>query len=65
LGNLIADAQRATLNTDFAFMNPGGIRTDVSAGPVTYRDLFAVQPFGNSLVRMTLTGSQIYDLLNQ
>ncbi|HKC93725.1 MAG TPA: bifunctional metallophosphatase/5'-nucleotidase [Nitrospira sp.] len=65
LGNLIADAQRATLKTDFAFMNPGGIRTDVSAGPVTYRDLFTVQPFGNSLVRMTLAGSQIYELLNQ
>jgi 5'-nucleotidase len=29
LGNLIADAQRAALKTDFAFMNPGGIRTDV------------------------------------
>ena len=65
LGNLIADAQRATLKTDFAFINPGGIRTDVSAGPVTYRDLFTVQPFGNSLVRLTLTGSQIYELLNQ
>ena len=65
LGNLIADAQRIALGTDFALMNPGGIRTDVLAGPVTYRDLFTVQPFGNSLVRMTLTGQQIYDLLNQ
>jgi 5'-nucleotidase len=65
LGNLIADAQRAALKTDFAFMNPGGIRTDVFAGPITYRDLFTVQPFGNSLISMTLTGAQIYDLLNQ
>jgi 5'-nucleotidase len=65
LGNLIADAQRAALKTDFAFMNPGGIRTDVLAGTITYRDLFAVQPFGNSLVSMTLTGEQIYALLNQ
>ena len=65
LGNLIADAQRAALGTDFAFMNPGGIRTDLRKGSLVFRDLFAVQPFGNSLVRMTLTGHQIYDLLNQ
>jgi 5'-nucleotidase len=65
LGNLIADAQRVALGTDFAFMNPGGIRADLSAGPVTYGELFTIQPFGNSLVRMDLTGRQIYDLLNQ
>jgi len=65
LGNLIADAQRQALGTDFAFMNPGGIRTDLPKGSLVYRDLFAVQPFGNSLVRMTLTGDQIYELLNQ
>lgn len=65
LGNLIADAQRAALGTDFAFMNPGGIRADLAAGPVTFGHVFTMQPFGNSLVRMDLTGQQIYDLLNQ
>jgi 5'-nucleotidase len=65
LGNLIADAQRMALGTDFAFMNPGGIRTDVRSGTITYRDLFTVQPFGNNLVRMYLTGQQVYDLLAQ
>lgn len=65
LGNLIADAQRAAMNTDFAFMNPGGIRADLAAGDVTWGELFAVQPFGNSLVKMDLSGQQIYDLLNQ
>ena len=65
LGNLIADAQRAALDTDFAFMNPGGIRADLAAGEITWGELFTVQPFGNSLVKMELTGQQIYDLLNQ
>lgn len=65
LGNLIADAQRAALVTDFAFMNPRGIRADLPAGSLTYRDLFSVHPFGNSLVEMRLTGQEIYDLLNQ
>ncbi len=65
LGNLIADAQRKTLCTDFALVNPGGIRTAIGAGEVTWGRLYAVQPFNNRLVKMTLTGQQIYDLLNQ
>jgi 5'-nucleotidase len=65
LGNLIADSQRATMKTQFAFMNPGGIRAPIDQGPVTWGELFAVQPFANNLVKMTLTGDQIYRLLNQ
>lgn len=65
LGDLIADAQRDFAGTDFAFMNPGGIRTEIFAGEVTYGELYAVQPFDNGLVRMDLTGQQIFDLLEQ
>lgn len=65
LGNLIADAQRSALKTDFAFMNPGGIRADIEQGEVTWGELYNVQPFGNQLVKMTLTGGQIRKLLNQ
>jgi len=65
LGNLIADAQRTAMNTDIAFMNPGGIRADITAGQVTWGALFTVQPFANDLVQMTLTGEQIIRLLNQ
>jgi 5'-nucleotidase len=65
LGNLIADAQRQAMGTHFAFMNPGGIRADLFAGSVTWGELFTIQPFGNSLVKMDLTGSQIVTLLEQ
>jgi 5'-nucleotidase len=65
LGDLIADAQRDFAGTDLAFMNPGGIRTEIFAGEVTYGELYAVQPFDNGLVRMDLTGQQIFDLLEQ
>ena len=65
LGNLIADAQRFALNTDLAFMNPGGIRADLDAGEITWGELFTIQPFGNDLVSMDLTGEQILTLLNQ
>ncbi|SMO73348.1 bifunctional metallophosphatase/5'-nucleotidase [Melghirimyces algeriensis] len=65
LGNLIADAQRWKTKTDFAFMNPGGIRANIEEGTVTWGDLYTVQPFNNDLVTMTLTGKQIKRLLNQ
>ncbi|MBD1370808.1 5'-nucleotidase C-terminal domain-containing protein [Hazenella sp. IB182357] len=65
LGNLIADSQRVQMGTDFAFMNPGGIRADINKGAVTWGDLYTVQPFGNDLVKMELTGKQIRQLLNQ
>ncbi|MDQ0247052.1 5'-nucleotidase [Bacillus fengqiuensis] len=65
LGNFIADAQRDAMKTDFAFMNPGGIRADIEQGEVTWGELYNVQPFNNDLVKMTLTGQQVVDLLNQ
>ncbi len=65
LGNLIADAQRSKMATDFAFMNAGGIRSDIPAGNVSWGDLFTVQPFANNLVTMKLSGEQIIRLLNQ
>ncbi|MEK5252068.1 bifunctional 2',3'-cyclic-nucleotide 2'-phosphodiesterase/3'-nucleotidase [Paenibacillus sp. FSL F4-0125] len=71
LGNLIADAMRTAdfgdgaKAADFAFMNPGGIRADLPKGPVTFGDLAKIQPFGNTLVKLTLTGAQIKTLLQQ
>jgi 2',3'-cyclic-nucleotide 2'-phosphodiesterase/3'-nucleotidase/5'-nucleotidase len=65
LGNLIADAMRDDLKSDFAFMNPGGIRADIPQGTITYADLAKIQPFGNTLVKLTLTGAEIKTLLQQ
>jgi 5'-nucleotidase len=72
LGNLIADSQLAFARkqgaADIAFMNPGGIRADlvVEAGkPTTMSDLLAIQPFGNDLVALTLTGQQLWDILQR
>jgi 5'-nucleotidase len=79
LGDVIADAQQfdaATAGTgsQLAFMNAGGIRADLTFpsssagegdGVVTYGEAFTVQPFGNSLVTMTLTGAQIKEVLER
>ncbi|MGR6546642.1 5'-nucleotidase C-terminal domain-containing protein [Paenibacillus tundrae] len=71
LGNLIADAMREADfgddadAADFAFMNPGGIRADLPQGDVTFADLAKIQPFGNTLVKLELTGAQVKTLLEQ
>ena len=59
LGRLIADAQRGSAGTQISIMNNGGIRTELAAGQPTFGDLFRIQPFGNVLVRLTVSGSVI------
>lgn len=81
LGDLIADAQRTDPSVvmagrvpDIAFMNPGGIRADLTynqqssgeaPGQVTFGEAFTVQPFNNYLVSMDLTGAQVKTLLTE
>jgi 5'-nucleotidase len=73
-GRLIADAQYLATRSpergaaELALTNPGGVRTDllcrgVPPCPVTYGDIFSMQPFGNSLVVMTLSGAQLKQML--
>jgi 5'-nucleotidase len=70
-GDFIADAQLAATRgqrAQIAFSNSGGVRTDVIPGPggaVTYGQIAAMQPFGNTLVVKTLTGAQLKALLEQ
>ena len=63
LGNLIADAQRWAGKGDIAIMNNGGIRTELRAGDATYGSLFEIQPFGNTLYSLTMTGTQLRGLI--
>jgi 5'-nucleotidase len=81
LGDLIADAQvndpsvvTGGKTPVVAFMNPGGIRADLTYaatpqetgnGIVRYEEAFAVQPFGNYMVSMDMTGADIWSLLQQ
>lgn len=63
LGDLIADALREGTGSDIAFMNSGGIRSDLKAGDLVYGDIFAVSPFDNFPAVATMTGKQIRDFL--
>lgn len=78
LAGIIADAQVSATSAEdmggaqFALMNLGGVRNDVSYagsaagegdGVVTYEEVFSVQPFGNTLVVLEITGAQLEQLL--
>lgn len=63
LGDFCADAYRTMLDADIAFVNGGGIRTDIKAGDITYGNIIEVHPFGNSLCLVEATGQQIKDAL--
>jgi 2',3'-cyclic-nucleotide 2'-phosphodiesterase (5'-nucleotidase family) len=63
LGGMIAEARRNVLRTDIGFVGNLGIRADLPAGPVTYGQLFQVQPSQSSLVKVTVTGGQLRRML--
>jgi len=64
LGYLMADAQREAAGADLALMNPGGVRIDrLEKGPVSIKNVYQLDPFGNELVVTKLTGEEIYSLM--
>jgi 5'-nucleotidase len=72
IADLIADAQLAATKAperggaELSFINSGGARTDLvprADGTVTFGDIFAIEPFGNTLVVRTYTGAQMKALL--
>ena len=71
LDQLIADSQLAATKdagAQIAFMNTGGVRADIEPGPdgtVTFGQIYAVQPFGNTMITRTYTGAQIKAVLEE
>ncbi|MEC5425420.1 5'-nucleotidase C-terminal domain-containing protein [Virgibacillus sp. C22-A2] len=65
LGNLIADGMNWKMGSDFAMMNGGGIRDHLLAGEVTWGDLYNIQPFGNTIMTVEVTGADLYSIINE
>ncbi|MCL1077612.1 bifunctional UDP-sugar hydrolase/5'-nucleotidase [Parashewanella spongiae] len=60
LGHFIAAAQKSSLDdVDFAILNSGGVRASIKPGVVKVRNAYIVQPFNNSVNKVTMTGSDI------
>jgi 5'-nucleotidase len=56
---LTAEAMRRQMRSDFGLHNAGGVRTGLSAGALTYGQVFEALPFDNYVTQVTLTGAQI------
>jgi len=63
LGVLVARAMIDKTGADLALVNSGGVRDSLPAGAISYRDVLKVQPFGNTVAVLTLTGAELLDYL--
>ena len=63
MGDFVADAFRAVLNTDIALVNGGSLRNKISKGVFTYQDILTAFPFGNMSSAVEVTGQTILDAL--
>jgi len=64
-GNWMADVMRDGTGAQIGFMNKGGIRCDLEAGPITAADVYRIMPFDNTIVSMDLTGAQVRSIVRQ
>jgi 2',3'-cyclic-nucleotide 2'-phosphodiesterase (5'-nucleotidase family) len=62
-GNWEADVFREFAGTDIGLVNSGGLRKSMFAGTITKRDIWEMNPFGNTLVTFTLSGRQLLQML--
>lgn len=63
LANFVADAMLWKGFADIALANGGGLRASIPAGPISYRSILTVLPFGNMLYIVNLTGASVMELL--
>ena len=63
IGDWEADAMRQYAKTDVAFMNSGGMRKNLYAGPIRKRDFWEINPFGNYFVTFNVTGKELRQIL--
>ncbi|MGB7802914.1 bifunctional UDP-sugar hydrolase/5'-nucleotidase UshA [Buttiauxella sp.] len=64
LAHLLLAAQMARTSADFAVMSGGGIRDSIEAGDISYKDVLKVQPFGNTVTYIDMTGKDVIEYLS-
>jgi len=62
-GPLIADSMTWKTGAQVAVMNPGGVRVDLSPGELSVARVYELQPFGNTLVTVSVTGGELVQVL--
>jgi 5'-nucleotidase/UDP-sugar diphosphatase len=64
MGVLVGLSMMDKTHADFAVVNAGGVRDSLPAGPLTYKDVLKVQPFGNTIATVDFSGTEVMDYLN-
>ncbi|MDK9700923.1 MAG: bifunctional metallophosphatase/5'-nucleotidase [bacterium] len=59
VGTWVCEALQSYMKTDIGLYNSGGIRVDVFAGTITKKQLWQLEPFGNSIAKATVTGAEL------
>ncbi|MDP8200824.1 MAG: bifunctional UDP-sugar hydrolase/5'-nucleotidase [Candidatus Tenebribacter burtonii] len=63
IGNLVCEAMKDYTDADFSFMNLGGIRDELSSGPISYRNVFSVMPFDNQIALIEVDGKFLKEII--
>jgi len=63
LGNWEADVMREFAKTDIAFQNSGGLRKDLPKGDIKVRDIWEINPFGNTFVVFEVDGKTLKNMI--
>ncbi len=63
LANVITDAFCAALGAPIALINGGGIRTSIDQGPITFKEVIDVLPFGGDAVSVEVSGQTLLNAL--
>lgn len=63
IGDFVADAYRLISGADIAMCNGGVIRASLDKGDITYNDIISINPYGNSLCVIEISGQEILDML--
>ncbi|QSZ27103.1 5'-nucleotidase C-terminal domain-containing protein [Aceticella autotrophica] len=65
LGNWTSEVIKNAVKADFGFGNNGGLRIDIPKGNITLGTIYTLMPFDNTIVTMSMTGSQVKKVLEQ
>lgn len=65
LARVLLAAQMARTGADFAVMSGGGIRDSIEAGDISYKDVLKVQPFGNTVAYVDMSGKEVAEYLTE
>ncbi|HOL47882.1 MAG TPA: 5'-nucleotidase C-terminal domain-containing protein, partial [bacterium] len=63
LGQFLTDILREECKVDIAIYNRTGIRANLLKGEIKVRDIYSIEPFGNTVYIVSLTGKELNEML--